>query len=47
MGELCAPAVEADQDGDDAVEIQDELRCEPCEVEPLKIAPEEGPREER
>ena len=39
IGELCAPAVEADQDGDDAVEIQDEFRREPCGVEPLEIAP--------
>ena len=32
MGELCAPAAEADEQDDDAVEIQEE-------VEPLKVAP--------
>ena len=32
MGELCAPAAEADEQDDDAVEIQEE-------VEPLKAAP--------
>ena len=32
MGELCAPAAEADEQDDDVVEIQKE-------VEPLKIAP--------